>query len=111
MINDVTLVGRLSVDLELKKIGETELINFNIAVPRDFKNEDGNYETDFIRCVAFGNLATRLNEYCKKGDLVGIIGKIQVSNYEDKDGNRRTSYEVVCSKISFLSSKKVEDEK
>lgn len=105
MNNKVILIGRLANDLELKSVGDSKLINVNIAVPRSYKNKDGVVETDFIRCVMWGNVAERTNEHCKKGDLVGIEGSLEVSSYE-VDGESRKAYEVRVSKISFLSSKK-----
>lgn len=103
-MNYVTLTGRIATDLEIKEIGETKIINFNIAVKRNFKNSNDEYETDFIRCVVFNKTAERLNEYTKKGDIIGVNGRLQVSTFE-KNEEKRTSYEVVVNDLYFLTSK------
>lgn len=110
MLNQVVLVGRLTSDpaaIELEGGHKKSL--FNVAVPRSFKNSNGEYETDFIRCVLWDAIATSTCEYCKKGDIVGIKGRIQVSQYEE-DGKKKTLTEVVAEKVTFLSSKKQTDE-
>lgn len=81
-----------------------------VAVPRSYKNVDGTYDTDFIRCTLWGGIAENTCEYCKKGDIVGVKGRIQTSSYETEDGNKKYAMEVVAEKISFLSSKKVGEE-
>lgn len=107
MINNVVLVGRLVADPELKEVGENgKVVNFSLAVPRSYKNSDGEYEVDFIRCNVWNKSAENMKEYCKKGDVVGIQGEIQTSNYEDENGNKRTSVDVRVDKLTFLSSKK-----
>ena len=108
-MNNVTLTGRISTDLELKNIGEVKVLNFNLAVKRSYKNGLGTYDTDFIKCACFGNNAERIVEFCKKGDLLGIVGSLQVSSYE-KDDEKRTSYEVVVDKVTFLQPKGTKDE-
>ena len=108
-MNYVTLTGRISTDLELKDLGEGKVCNFNIAVNRTFKNSLGTYDTDFIRCVVFNKTAERLVEYVKKGDLLGVSGRLQTESYEDKEGNKRYATKVNVEKITFLSSKKSEE--
>ena len=106
MLNNAVIVGRIVQEPELK---ETEkggkLANITLAVPRSFKNSSGEYETDFINCTLWRGIAENTVEYCKKGDLVGVKGRIQTSNYEDSDGNKRVATEVVVEKVTFLSSK------
>ena len=82
-MNTVMLVGRLAQDIEVKTT-ETgkEVTKVSLAVNRSFKNPDGIYEVDFIDCVLWDGLAKNIDEYCKKGDTVGIRGRIQVSHYE-----------------------------
>ena len=110
MINNVVLVGRLTADPELKEVGkEGKVVNFTVAVPRSYKNSDGDYETDFIQCNVWNQIAENMSEYCKKGDLVGVKGSLQTSSFEDKDGNKRYKTDVRVDRITFLSSKK-EDE-
>lgn len=101
MLNQVVIVGRLVGDVELK---ETESgkkkADITLAVSRSFKNFQGEYETDFIRCQLFNNVAENTAEYCKKGDLIGIRGMLQSYKYEDKN-----YLKVVAEKVTFLSSK------
>ena len=110
MLNQVVLVGRLTSDVEVTTTEEGKKVShLTLAVQRTFKNIDGIYEADFIRCTLWNAVASSTSEYCKKGDIVGIKGRLQVSTYEDKDGNKKTSTEVIAEKVTFLSSKK-EDE-
>ena len=107
-MNQVILVGRLSQDpeYEVSETGKKRTI-INIAVTRGFKNSEGKYETDFIRCVLWAGIAETTCEYCKKGDIVGIKGRIQVNTYE-KENEKKYSMEVVAEKVSFLSSRKAD---
>ena len=104
MLNNAVIVGRIVQNPELK---ETEkggkLANIVLAVPRSFKNSNGEYETDFINCTLWRGIAESTAEYCKKGDLVGIKGRIQTSNYQDAEGNKKYTTEVVAEKVTFLS--------
>lgn len=114
MLNNVVLVGRLTADPELKEVGKDgKVVNFSLAVQRTYKNAEGEYETDFIQCNVWNNIAENMKEYCKKGDLIGVKGALQSSSYEDKDGNKKYKTDVRVEKVTFLSSKKeeVEDEK
>lgn len=105
-MNQVVLVGRLTKDPELnvKEEGKT-LSVITLAVQRPYKNADGIYETDFIRCILFNAIAENTVEYCKCGNVVGIKGRIQSNNYEDKEGNKKYSLEVLVDRVTFLSSK------
>lgn len=78
-------------------------IKFTIAVTRDYKNTEGNYESDFIRCVAFGQTGNYIKEYCHKGDLIGIDGSITASKYE-KDGKTFYNTEIMANKTRKLSN-------
>lgn len=110
MYNLVYLIGRLVSDPELKKSeNNKEHVFVTIAVQRSFKNPDGIYDTDFIRCSLWNGIAKNVSEYCKKGDLIGIRGRLQVRNYEE-DGEVKYITEVIAEKISFLTSKKQENE-
>lgn len=107
MLNNVVLVGRLTADPELKEVGkEGKVVNFTVAVGRSYKNADGEYDTDFINCNVWNQVAENMSEYCHKGDVVGVKGSLQTSSYEDKDGIKRYKTEVRADKITFLSSKK-----
>ena len=108
MLNQTVVVGRLVADPTLQKVESGKKVsNITIAVPRSYKNENGEYDTDFVDCVLWGGIAENTIEYCKKGDIVGIKGRIQVNSYE-KDNEKKYSMEVVAEKVSFLSSKKAE---
>lgn len=105
MHNIVYLIGRLTEDPELKEYeNEKKKLTINLAVQRNFKNEDGIYETDFIRCILWNAIANHTSEYCKKGDLVGIKGRIQTRSYE-VDNEKKYVTEVIAEKVSFLASK------
>ena len=104
MLNQIVLVGRL-----VKTDSDKEVSNITLAVPRSYKNENGEYETDFVDCVLWNGIASQTAEYCKKGDLIGIKGRVQTSNYE-KNGEVRKSMQVVAEKVTFLSSKSKENE-
>lgn len=109
MLNQVVLVGRLTSDPEAVQLeGGHKKSIFNVAVPRSFKNSNGEYETDFIRCVLWDAIATSTAEYCHKGDIVGIKGRIQVTQFDD-NGEKKYITEVVAEKVTFLSSKKNEE--
>ena len=83
MMNQAMLVGRLTRDPEVvENESGTKYSNLTLAVPRNFKNEDGVYETDFIEITLWNNIAENTSEYCKKGDLIGVRGRIQVDSYE-----------------------------
>jgi single-strand DNA-binding protein len=105
MLNQVVLVGRLTQDPEAVTYdGGHKKSIFNIAVSRTYKNQNGEYDTDFIRCVLWDAIATSTAEHCKKGDIVGIKGRLQVSTY-DEENKKRYLTEVVAEKVTFLSSK------
>lgn len=109
MLNQVVLVGRLTSDPEAVQLeGGHKKSIFNVAVPRSFKNSNGEYETDFIRCVLWDAIATSTAEYCHKGDIVGIKGRIQVTQFEENNEKKYIT-EVVAEKVTFLSSKKQEE--
>ena len=107
-LNQVNLHGRLVRDVELKYTGNgTALLNNAIAVERDFKNKQtGERETDFINITVFSKTAEVISKYFKKGDGIIVNGRIQTNNYQDKEGNNRTSVDVVVNGFDFpLSSK------
>ena len=82
----------------------------NYEIKRQTKaKEDGTYDTDFIRCTLWNVIAENTCEYCKKGDIVGVKGRLQTSSYEDKDGSKKYSIDVIAEKVTFLSSKKVDE--
>ena len=105
MLNQTVIVGRLVSDPELRETDAgRKVTNVTLAVPRSFKNVNGEYDTDFISCVLWKGIAENTVSYCKKGDLVGVKGRLQTRDYE-LDEVRRHVVEVVAEKITFLSSK------
>ena len=99
MLNQFTLVGRITKTPEM--MGNQDGSKFaiiNLAVPRTFKNENGEYDTDFIDCTLWKGIAENVCEYCKKGDMVGIRGRIQ-------NLNNTAQLQLIAEKVSFLSSK------
>lgn len=105
-MNNLTLVGRICNELKLEETENSKRTYLTVAVNRTFKNANGEYETDFIRCVLWNNIAKNAFEYCHKGDIVSIRGRLQTRNYEDKDGNKKYVMEVVAETLTFISSKK-----
>ena len=102
MLNQTVLVGRLVQDPEIKELeNDKKVCNITLAVTRSYKNADGIYETDFIPVTLWQGIAEQTTNYCKKGDLVGVKGRLQVR--EDK-------VEVVAEKVTFLSSRKENEE-
>lgn len=111
MLNQVVLVGRLVETPEIKKLENSKkFVKVILAVPRSFKNEEGVYETDFIDCVLYNSAAENTAEYCRKGDLIGIRGRIETNTYEDENGDIRKTMQVVCDRVSFLATNKGSDE-
>lgn len=103
-INNVTLVGRLTKDPELKySQGGTAIARFTLAVNRQFK-KDGQPDADFISCVAFSKTAENLCNFMSKGSQIGVVGNIQTGSYE-KDGQRVYTTDVIANSIQFLESK------
>lgn len=106
MINNITLMGRLTRDPELKTTTNgTSLTNFCIAVDRNYQSKDGEKQTDFINCVAWRQTAEFISRYFGQGDMIAVTGELQTRKYEDKDGNNRTIYEVVVGHSSFCGGK------
>lgn len=106
MHNLVYLIGRLTENPEIKKLEDDKsMLTINLAVQRSFKNEDGIYEVDYIRCILWNGIASHTSEYCKKGDLVGVKGRLQTRSYE-VETEKKYITEVVVDKVSFLASKK-----
>lgn len=108
MLNQTILIGRIVKDPELKNTEKGKVANITLAVARSYKNMNGEYDTDFIQCVLWKVIAENTVEYCKKGDLVGIKGRIQTSTYE-KDGETKYVMEVIADKVTFLSSTKIKE--
>ena len=105
MINTVALIGRLTHQPELKftRNGKT-YTQFNVAVQRKFKNENGEYEADFIGCTLWGKSAETFTKFNRKGSLVGVEGRLQTRNYE-KDGRKIYITEVIAESFTLLETK------
>lgn len=108
MLNQVVLVGRLVKDPELVE-GENnkKISRVTLAIPRSFKNMNGEYESDFINCILWDSVAKSTVEYCKKGDIVGVKGRIQ-SRMVDTEEEKKYYVDVVAERVTFLSNKKAD---
>ena len=110
MLNQIVLVGRLTRNIKINKSENGKKIaNISLAIPRSFKNMEGTYDTDFIDCVAFENIAENTASYCSKGDIVGVKGRVQ-SRVVEKEGKKEYLMDIVVEKVTFLSSRKKEEE-
>lgn len=106
MINNITLMGRLTADPELKTTTSgLSVTTFSIAVDRAFARSGEERQTDFINIVAWRQNAEFICRYFKKGNMIALTGSLQSRSYEDRNGNRRTAYEVVVDRASFCGSK------
>ncbi len=109
MLNQVILVGRLTKEPEVVETEtEKKVSNLSLAVTRPYKNADGVYETDFVEVTLWNAIAENTAEYCKKGDVIGVKGRLQVDAYE-KDGEKKFATKVVAERITFLSSRAQEE--
>ena len=109
MLNQLVVIGRLVKDPELRKTESgRNVTNITLAVPRSYKNVNGEYDTDYVDCVLWNTVAESTTEYCKKGDLIGVKGRVQTRVYE-KDEQKKYATEIVAEKITFLSSKKADE--
>lgn len=106
MLNSVIIMGRLTADPELRTTSNnTSVTSFTVAVDRNYKSGDER-QTDFINCVAWRQTADFVTRFFKKGQMIAVQGSLQVRNYEDKNGNKRTAYDVVADNVSFCGDKK-----
>lgn len=106
MFNKVTLIGRLTKDPEVRSsANNVSITHFTLAVNRNFTNSQGEREADFIPIVAFKTLAETCGKYLNKGKLIAVSGQIQTRNYEDKNGVKQYTTEVIANEIQFLDKK------
>ena len=107
MLNHITIMGRLTRDPELRYTqSQTPVASFTLAVDRDFGGRDGGEkQTDFINVVAWRQTAEFVSRYFHRGSMIAVRGSIQQRNYEDKNGNKRTAFEIVAEEVSFCGSK------
>ncbi|MGG3914001.1 single-stranded DNA-binding protein [Rossellomorea vietnamensis] len=106
MINQVTLVGRLTKDPEARKTMEGKsVLSVTIAVNRPYKNQQGQIDADFVLCTIWNRAADNTEKYCRKGSVVGVTGRIQTRYFENDQGKRTYITEVVAENVRFLDSK------
>lgn len=106
MLNRVIIQGRLCSDIELRRTNNgTAVASVTLAVDRDFKSQDGRREADFISVVAWRGVAEHLAKYLTKGRMAVVEGRLQIRDWQDKDGNKRRSAEVVADNVYFGDSR------
>ena len=109
MLNKIIIMGRLTRDPELRRTGSgTAVTSFSLACDRDFKSQSGEKETDFIEVVAWKNTAEFVSKYFTKGRMAVVEGRLQIRDWTDKAGNKRTTAEVVADNVYFADSKRSE---
>lgn len=109
MINNVVLVGRMTKDPELRRTQSAKAVtSFTLAVDKGFTQQDGQ-SADFIYCVVWNKSAESVEKYTSKGSLVGIEGRLNTRSYENNQGNKVYVTEVICNNVTFLDSKKKEE--
>lgn len=107
MINQVTLVGRLTKDPDLRLTPEgTSVTNVILAVNRHFRNQNGEIGADFVQCTLWKKAAENTAKYCRKGSLIGITGRIQTRFYDNQDGRRVYVTEVIAESVKFIDTKR-----
>ena len=110
-MNKVIIIGRNTKDIELKQTTAGKAVaEFSVAVNRSFKNSNGERESDFFNCIAFSKLAETISRYVKKGDQVGVEGRLQTRNYTNKEGRKVYITEIIVENVEFLQTKKQEEQ-
>lgn len=105
-MNVAVISGRIATDVELKSTPTgVSVCSFNVAVKRDYKNSNGEYDADFITCVAWRNQAEFISKYFVKGQQIEIKGRTEVRTWDDAEGNRRTKSEIIVEGVGFLGKK------
>lgn len=106
-MNKVTLVGRLVEDPKIENLSkEQSRTVITLAISRDYKNSEGDDDVDFIKCVLWNGIASATKDYCHKGDVVSVKGKLQSRNYETEDKEKKYVTEVIVEKITFIQSRR-----
>ena len=107
MLNQIVLVGRLVRTPEIKQQdNDKKRCNITLAVPRSYKNAEGEYDTDFIDCTLWDNTASSTVNFCNKGDIIGVKGRIQTRIVEKDDNSREYRMDIIAEKVTFLSKAK-----
>ena len=102
--------GNLTRDIELKDLGnDRKVANFSVAIRREYKNQNEEYETDFFNCSAFGRTAVFLSNYFKKGQEILITGHLQNNQWETESGEKRTATNIIVENVEFCGSKQTTD--
>ena len=105
-MNKIILVGRLTRDPELRRMNNGSAVaNFAVAVNRNFKNREGNYDADFFNCVAYRNSAEFISKYFKKGNMILVEGRLQNRSYDAQDGTKRYVTEVITENVEFVGGR------
>lgn len=109
MINQVTLVGRMTKDPEIRYTLEGRaVLNITLALNRLYKNAQGAFDADFVLCTLWNKTAENTAKYCRKGSIIGVIGKIQTRQYEDSEGKKVYVTEVVADSVKFMGGRPAE---
>ena len=109
MLNQIVLVGRLVREPQLQKSEKNkQYMQITLAIPRSFKNMNGEYDTDFIDCLLWDSVAKSTSEYCHKGDIVGVKGRVQSRLVESEDKTKKYYMDIIAERVTFLSSKKMD---
>lgn len=114
MVNQIVLVGRIAKIPEIRVTESGKKVaTLTLAVPRNYKNINGEYETDFLDCTMWSAVAESTNEYCRTGDMIGVKGRVQSRIIETPEGTKKRKTEIVAEKVTFLTSnaqnKKIEE--
>lgn len=105
MVNQIVLVGRIARTPETKTTENgRKMATLTLAVPRNYKNSNGEYDTDFLDCTLWSSVAESTSEYCETGDMIGIKGRLQTRIVETPEGTKRKKTEIIAEKVTFLTS-------
>lgn len=106
-MNTTNLIGRLTKEPDMKYTPNGKAVTrFVLAVNRPFTNQDGDREADFIPCIAWGKLAENIANFVTKGSLVGIVGRIQTGSYDNEEGKKVYTTDIIVNEVEFLEKKK-----
>lgn len=105
MVNQIVLVGRITRTPEVKTTENgKKYATMTLAVPRNYKNSNGEYDTDFLDCTLWSSVAESTSEYCQTGDMIGVKGRVQSRIIESPEGTKKKKTEIVAEKVTFLTS-------
>ena len=104
MINKIVIVGRLSEEVNVRELEDGKKVGvMKLSVPREYKNSDGNYDTDILESVVYGQMAESVGEFCQIGDVIGVKGRLSNVSNEEKDSG--SSLKIIAEKVTFLQSR------